>query len=1009
MLALGLALAGCPNPSHLDGSGQTLSVPEPTLSISGIASEGEWLSAQGENLKAGYVWKWFRVRNLSRSGPVEIADASDSRYLLTNADVGFRIFARAVFASGQVNSNVLGPVVGIDDKIIDISFLNDDGSPFDTVKILQGKTFAESDEEVPRMLPRPQYIFAGWFSESEGGTLVDFEVATFNDDTELYARWIPPVTVSFYPENGSGKILVKVERGNSFAGAGVDLPQKPELAGNRFTGWFGKGGQLFNESLPFTEDAEFHARWVPSYTVTFYLANGLPVDPGFAVIKLQVERGETLPLADHPVNPHGGVYTFDGWSDLASGETEIDLLTHRFDKDTELYARWIAPVKITLVMKTGLPEDSGLEDRIYCLRWNTTFAASGVPKPQNPAFSLYRFLGWFDGPESTASLVDLEYFATKTDTVLYARWEAPVKVSFKLEGGSVGGDSADFVLEVEKGGSLGYRTPADPVKAGYAFSGWFTEAEGGGTEIANLAGRIFNADATLYAFWWELVTVSFDSQGGQPVSPVLLKKGRTFVQTGAEVPAADRDGFRFEGWLREAGNAGSQVNFGTEVFTANVTLYARWTAVFTITFDLGYGGLVETMQLALGETLGTNAPAEPSRNGYRFEGWFTEAAGGGSPITDLGNHSFMVNTVLYANWTRVYAITFNPANGQAADLRYLDAGKTLGGNVPADPVNAGFEFRGWFLGENGTGDRIADPGTESFADDTELFALWVKVFAVNFYPQNGEPVFRVSVDAGQPMAEEPVNPRHADKTLVFYGWTLVPLGPEDSGQGSYVRLDTMVFGQDTNLYAHWRNPEIGEEGPAGGMLFWFEEDGFEVTLADGSTQIFHYIEVATQAKPGTYPWQPRFTIAGTPTWIDVTGTVAGNVGAAAGDDRDVIIVGNKLTRINRILGYHNTELILRAFGESGRDDLEGSAAEVARNHYEPGFEHMRQGWFLPSMSDILALSASGIEFEAGSFWTSFQTDAWGHSMANVVNLKSPNESGDRQKDGSFLVRPVRVY
>jgi len=165
--------------------------------------------------------------------------------------------------------------------------------------------------------------------------------------------------------------------------------------------------------------------------------------------------------------------------------------------------------------------------------------------------------------------------------------------------------------------------------------------------------------------------------------------------------------------------------------------------------------------------------------------------------------------------------------------------------------------------------------------------------------------------------------------------------------------------------------------------------------------------VATKAVPETYSWQPRFTIQGTPTWIDVPGTELGSSGNQDNDDV-ILAADNSLVRINRIHGYHNTELILKAFEKSGHAELNGNAAEIARNHHENGFEHMRQGWFLPSVSDIMALAASGIEFEDGRFWTSSQS-RWNSASAHVVNLRNSNQSGDPQKDGLNLVRPVRVY
>ncbi len=109
--------------------------------------------------------------------------------------------------------------------------------------------------------------------------------------------------------------------------------------------------------------------------------------------------------------------------------------------------------------------------------------------------------------------------------------------------------------------------PAQPEREGYWFGGWYADAELAEPFDFQLPR---NAPVTLYARWIRIVTLSFDSWGGEEVEPALYAWGDVPDRT----PEPQRAGYRFQAWyaderLREAYD-------WTQPLTGDRTVYAKW-------------------------------------------------------------------------------------------------------------------------------------------------------------------------------------------------------------------------------------------------------------------------------------------------------------------------------------------------------------------------------------------------------------------------------------------------
>lgn len=142
----------------------------------------------------------------------------------------------------------------------------------------------------------------------------------------------------------------------------------------------------------------------------------------------------------------------------------------------------------------------------------------------------------------------------------------------------------------------------------------------------------------------EVYTVTFDSYGGTPVPP---KQEVEYGHTATKPAAPEKTGYTFDGWYL----GDEKYDFSAAV-EQNITLTAKWTLnTYTVTFDPNGGNELaeadKTKAVKIGEAYG-ELPT-PTRKGYNFAGWYTEAEEG-TVVTADTTVSAMTDHTLYAHW-----------------------------------------------------------------------------------------------------------------------------------------------------------------------------------------------------------------------------------------------------------------------------------------------------------------------------------------------------------------------
>ena len=267
-----------------------------------------------------------------------------------------------------------------------------------------------------------------------------------DDVCTIAHNWV----VTFNPDNGEPAFTQNVE----YEGKAIEPTPAPEKEGYAFTGWYlDEAEEPFSFDTTITADITLTAKWnINKYTVTFNSYGGTPVPPA-----QEVEYGHT---ATKPADPTLKGYTFAFWY---LGEDEQNATAYDFNtpvtENITLTAKWnINKYTVTFNSYGGTPVPPAQE-----VEYGHT-----ATKPADPTLKGYTFAFWYLGEdEQNATAYDFDTPVTENIT-LTAKWNInKYTVAFNTDGGT----PVPPAQEVEYG--LTATEPAAPEKTGYTFDGWY--------------------------------------------------------------------------------------------------------------------------------------------------------------------------------------------------------------------------------------------------------------------------------------------------------------------------------------------------------------------------------------------------------------------------------------------------------------------------------------------------------------------------------------------------------
>ena len=227
-------------------------------------------------------------------------------------------------------------------------------------------------------------------------------------------------------------------------------------------------------------------------------------------------------------------------------------------------------------------------------------------------------------------------------------------------------------------------------------------------------------------------TVTFNSNGG-----TTTVKSQTVTMDGfAAVPDTEpyRGGYSFQGWYKNEACSGDPWLFAIDAVTEPVTLYAKWIegtnkhAVF-VYYGNGHDPDPEITN-NLSHEYSFLIPADQTRTGYNFGGWYAENQGG--KLTSGGTIPITCTLAIYAKWNPLaFTVNYNANGGAGTQIppsnHAFDEEKPLSKNTY---TRSGYTFIGWNTQADGGGDSFDDLSTKNTASvpgNVTLYAMWARL------------------------------------------------------------------------------------------------------------------------------------------------------------------------------------------------------------------------------------------------------------------------------------------
>ncbi|MCR4947792.1 MAG: InlB B-repeat-containing protein [Treponema sp.] len=493
-------------------------------------------------------------------------------------------------------------------------------------------------------------------------------------------------TVTFDSDGGTRISSQEIEEGNS-----AQKPEDPEKDDYDFAGWY-NGESLFDFSTPISSPITLKAKWsVKTYTVTF------DSDGGSEIATKNIEIHKTLTKPEDPTKEN---YDFLGWY---IDESLFDFSTS-ITSNITLKAKWsIKTYTVTF------DSDGGNEVTSQIIEVNNTLKQTNDPKKDD-----YTFLGWY----IDETLFDFSTPITSNIT-LKAKWSKNV---FIITFDSAGGTNINSQT-LKKGQTI--TKPDNPERTGYIFNGWYFE------ETPFDFSLPITSKITLIAKWNpNQYTITFDKTSGtgqdMQNQTLLYDEEMSLPANSYTAPI----GKKFAGWAIRSDSSSiiykdKQIikNLSSEN-DSSITLYAVW--VEKDSHSIRYWNIDFT-----GETIDNSENPKKyfesqnvelkniERNGYNFEGWFTDAnCSDSNKVTGWKAGEQTTDFLFYAKWTPInYTITYENIEG-ATNPNPATYIITDDWNLK-HPEKLGYSFIGWKYG-----DKQIKKISETSGGNVTLTAQW---------------------------------------------------------------------------------------------------------------------------------------------------------------------------------------------------------------------------------------------------------------------------------------------
>lgn len=783
--------------------------------------------------------------------------------------------------------------------------------PFDTATYYEGDSVEVKTNAVPE---RTGYSFAGWtlgedtFNAGSSFTVKD----SMADDSHVITLTQKLVSnkyeVNFYKD---GELLndepINLEYDGEVPDISAFAPVSTEFY--TFTGWaLVDGGEavytndtIKNLTTIDNSSVDLYAVFEP-VTCTVSLSNGDATDGEDSVTATYDEQ---MPVIKKIPTLYG--YTFAGYYSLPEGKGTMYYNASMnpvksCDKgaDFTLYAKWTPAEYNIIYMQSG---EVCLTQKAY-YGSKVAIPGDGICVEGSIVRGTTKLSGWsVTGNKEAhvykpAELCDMWNLGDGHDIVLYAVVIKDIKysVTYNANGGT--GLPIDAkTYEEDEYADVTYSII--PQRNDYVFMGWSEDpnaTEPTYTQTGENNSIKVTRDVVLYAVWkigTYTITYHPNAMGGKLIggaSDVIeVTRGASAIRHSEEI--FELEGYELEGWSTSysaknsvAYDLGGSIS-STLTALDNFDLYSVWgPASVDVSFDSLGGSFEEPVSVTFDSIYG--ALPNPTRDGYTFEGWYseydieTEEYNGhvvsSTKVTNPETHT------LYAKWTEnVFTVNYHYNYDEDEVEPYVhnvaERVKILSGD---EIKREGYILTGYSA--TPAGSLAYKTGTvlsaHSFGRDSvlNLYCLWQPVvYKVNFDGNGNDGGVKV---ASQTFTYDDDTQTLNANTFTNYGYVFVEWNTEPDGSGTGF-ADMLAApnvsvndGEEVTLYAIWAKADVLEVTKDSYEYVYGEDfEAFKKDIkviaryADGSTSditdvaTIDYSKVNTRI-PGTYEVKVKYLV-----------------------------------------------------------------------------------------------------------------------------------------------------
>ena len=559
------------------------------------------------------------------------------------------------------------------------------------------KSYTIEDEVTLATPTKEGQVFLGWYN---GENKVETIAKGSTGEVTVTAKWYNPnaeLTLNCELNGGTlpeGAVIKFISKD------GLATLPTPEKVGYTFKGWYADSEctQLVTSiEAGLSENPTVYAAWqINTYKITYETNGG----------EFQVDK--TVPLYDSFedlvaafLSDYASFYNISGLTAASFFGKTNQYGPYGFFKNAEMNAKWgwLAEYILTVAKSTN-----------YVGKANLVMGAGAANYNKYMRSNLAAFLQ--KAKLTNVTPVPMNFVNADCD----ALWAACPTKEIKV------GIAAKYEYTVEE---LPLEL-ATPVKGEAKFIGWYLNADLKNGKVEKLTIENLG-DVKLYARWsdseieFDTYEIEYELNGGTlpEGAPREWKEG-----TSVKLVNPTKAESTFAGWYTNAEFTGEAITEISASQKGDITLYARWEnwTFKNINYELNGGTLPEGAANKYPLTQGLKELPTPTKDGFKFLGWYGNAECTGDAITSISADA-TEDVNLWALWldlSKSYNITYvlNGGNSLYADRAALvadllnDLNTTCGKSITASKFTS----------------NCSKPEFTKFITDDTMWAKWKWLF-----------------------------------------------------------------------------------------------------------------------------------------------------------------------------------------------------------------------------------------------------------------------------------------